>query len=190
MGEMTPEKAKSKFMEMKNQATIVKTNSEQSGRGDGSRNEDQIDFAREDGDIPVGSVTGSHYSTGTFGVHTVYCLEFTEENGIGNQTLQQLNTENRLNGGRAPSVRNGKTNRKRKGKKDEASADAKLIHKAMRVSSSQMARMNETEEMKLIDNLVSKIDTLDDTIHSLEREIRKMRRKEEDEDDIAEEVIF
>ena len=48
MGKMTAEKAKSKFMEMKNQASIIKAKAEESGGGDGSKEADQDDFVVDD----------------------------------------------------------------------------------------------------------------------------------------------
>ena len=89
IGKMTVEKAKSKFMDMKNQAFIIKAKSEESGGGDGSREADQDDFVVDDGEIQVG---GSDIAKrlGGIGTHVAYFYKFMEENGLKAVAYQQL----------------------------------------------------------------------------------------------------
>ena len=76
MGELTAEKAKDKFMEMKNAASIVVARHRLSGGGDGQRASEERDFQRDENDAPIITMENNYSGNlKSFGTHVLYFLK-------------------------------------------------------------------------------------------------------------------
>lgn len=167
MGQMTPEKAKAKFMEMKGHASVVQSKFEQSGSGDGSRDPGQADHVAEDGG---GLQIGANYELGAylgeFGPHVLYMMLYANDNGLTAACIQRITASARLDGSSIPSVRD---NRKSRRSDSQDAESAREYKRQMTESNQQMGQLNITMASAAVQRL-------DKEIRDSRREIARMRR--------------
>ena len=175
MGELTAEKAKDKFMEMKSQSSIVVARFEASGGGDGQRADEERDFQRDDGDKPIVTMENDYSKClKTYGTHVLYFLKHICLHEIVAHSVQQLNKGFCLEGNEIPGARSKK--KKRRG----GDAGTEEFKRQMTRCNEQMSTMNQTA-------LAKHIAYLQGQATEMRREIRKMRRNNEPAEDIGEE---
>jgi len=181
MSDLDEEKAKSKFMGMKNLASIVKARYNKSGNGDGKVAEEERDFSRGEGD-DVLELADNNYSNNLlgFGTHILYFIKHIMLHGIVVQAIQQLKNGYRLDGLNIPSARSG-GNRRKKGRKSRGDNDERAsFDRQMTETNKQIARLNESV-------LVKNIFMFKEKVRELKRSVRQMKRDNELEEDIKDE---
>jgi hypothetical protein len=183
MGELDGEKAKSKFMGMKNLGSIVIARYDKSGNGDGKVAEEERDFSRGEDDVL--ELSDNDYTNNLlgFGTHVLYFIKHILLHGIVAQAIQQLKNGYRLDGKNIPSARSG-GNRRKKGRKGSSNDNERgSFDRQMTETNKQIARLNESV-------LVKNIFMFKEKVRELKRSVRQMRRGEEPDEDIKDEELF
>jgi len=122
MGDLTPEKAKTKYTKMKNELLVVKNNWEKSGNGDGTLLQQADDT--EDDEIMFDADDKRNFLQGRSPT-LLYLWEKAEEHQLLQTVLQELNKDTAIDsGGKGPNVvrDKSKNNDKNKDKDDEDNA--------------------------------------------------------------------
>jgi hypothetical protein len=173
MGKITPEKAKSKYTEMKNSGTIVKARFEASRRGDGSYDPTGRDFADDNHDVPVGGDGSWVACLRTGGLHVLYFIKYVQEHGVEAQAYQKFKEGYRLEGNVVPS-------QAKKRKQSNIQSDETVIDNLRKAvqSSAEMANMS----IIMINKSVIRKKT---EIRKIRRMIQRMKVNNENEATIA-----
>ena len=91
MGKLTGEKAKDKFMEMKNQGSVVVANYGRSGGGDGQRSNEERDFQQGNNDAPIVTMERNYSNClKTYGTQVLYFLKHIVLHEVVAHSMQEI----------------------------------------------------------------------------------------------------